>query len=112
MLNQLCLKSGSIRLSAECFRSTICRKQIGFSFRNENRFKEANETLYWLIFVKKWKISSYIIETLDELNETMAILSKIIITSKKGFTQISQNSHHSHTPHTLILLNYLWISDV
>jgi four helix bundle protein len=45
--------------------------------------KEANETLYWLILCEKIEDLTVQQETLDELNEMMSILSKIIITSKK-----------------------------
>jgi four helix bundle protein len=45
--------------------------------------KEASETLYWLILCGKIEDLTIQQEIIDELNEIMAILSKIIITSKK-----------------------------
>ena len=46
--------------------------------------KEANETLYWLILCEN--IDQLIIqkELINNLNEILAILSKIITTSKKN----------------------------
>jgi four helix bundle protein len=46
--------------------------------------KEANETLYWLSLCEKIEGLTVQKETLNDLNEIMAILSKIIITCKKN----------------------------
>ncbi len=48
--------------------------------------KEANETLYWLILTEKIQDSAIQNELIERLNEIMAILAKIIITSKKNLS--------------------------
>jgi four helix bundle protein len=46
--------------------------------------KEASETLYWLSVCQKSDIAGFQHELMNELNQLIAIVSKIIITSKKN----------------------------
>jgi four helix bundle protein len=46
--------------------------------------KEASKTLYWLSIWKKSNIARFQQELMSELNQLMAIISKIIITAKKN----------------------------
>jgi four helix bundle protein len=46
--------------------------------------KEASETLYWLSICEKSQIAGFQRELVKELNELIAIISKIIITAKKN----------------------------
>jgi len=46
--------------------------------------KEASETLYWLSICEKSDIAGFQYELINELNQLIAILSKIIITAKKN----------------------------
>jgi hypothetical protein len=48
--------------------------------------KEANETLYWLLLCEKMEDINFQEKPVNGLNEIMAILSKIIVTSKKNLT--------------------------
>ena len=79
--NQL-LKSGT-SIGANVFEAQYAESRLDFIHKMKIALKEANETLYWLILCGKMEDLSVQQETLDELNEMMAILSKIIITSKK-----------------------------
>jgi four helix bundle protein len=79
--NQL-LKSGT-SIGANVFEAQYAESRLDFIHKMKIALKEANETLYWLILCGKMEGLAVQQETLDELNEMMAILSKIIITSKK-----------------------------
>jgi four helix bundle protein len=79
--NQL-LKSGT-SIGANVFEAQYAESRLDFIHKMKIALKEANETLYWLILCGKFEDLSVQQETIDELNEMMAILSKIIITSKK-----------------------------
>ena len=79
--NQL-LKSGT-SIGANVFEAQYAESRLDFIHKMKIALKEANETLYWLILCEKMEDLNVQQETLDELNEMMAILSKIIITSKK-----------------------------
>jgi four helix bundle protein len=46
--------------------------------------KEASETSYWLSVCQKSDIAGFQHELMDELNQMIAIISKIIITAKKN----------------------------
>ena len=79
--NQL-LKSGT-SIGANVFEAQYAESRLDFIHKMKVALKEANETLYWLILCQKIEDLSVQQEIVDELNEMMAILSKIIITSKK-----------------------------
>ena len=79
--NQL-LKAGT-SIGANVFEAQYAESRLDFIHKMKIALKEANETLYWLILCQKMEEITVHQETLDELNEMMAILSKIIITSKK-----------------------------
>ena len=46
--------------------------------------KEASETLYWLSVCQKSDIAEFQNELLNELNQIIAIISKIIISAKRN----------------------------
>jgi len=79
--NQL-LKSGT-SIGANVFEAQYSESRIDFIHKIKIAQKEANETLYWLILCDKmgFKIDQ---GAKDILNEILAILSKIIVTSKKN----------------------------
>ncbi len=95
--NQL-LKSGT-SIGANVFEAQYAESRLDFIHKMKIALKEANETLYWLILCEKMEDLIIQKETLDELNEIMAILSKIIITSKK---RLNLTLPHSHT----LILSY------
>jgi four helix bundle protein len=80
--NQL-LKAGT-SIGANVFEAQYAESRIDFIHKMKIAQKEANETLYWLILcenIDKLKIQE---ELISNLNEILAILSKIITTSKKN----------------------------
>jgi len=80
--NQL-LKSGT-SIGANIFEAQYAESRIDFIHKMKIAQKEANETLYWLILcenIEKLRIQE---ELISNLNEVLAILSKIITTSKKN----------------------------
>jgi len=46
--------------------------------------QEASETLYWLSICQKSNFAGFQQELMNELNQLIAIISKIIITAKKN----------------------------
>ena len=46
--------------------------------------KEASETLYWLLVCQKSESEGFQYELMNELNQIIAILSKIIISARKN----------------------------
>jgi four helix bundle protein len=80
--NQL-LKSGT-SIGANVFEAQYAESRIDFIHKMKIALKEASETLYWLRLCENLKDVTVQPETLNGLNEIMAILSKIIITSKKN----------------------------
>jgi four helix bundle protein len=82
--NQL-LKSGT-SIGANVYEAQYAESRLDFVHKMKIALKEANETLYWLTICKKMEGITVEDETLSGLNEIMAILSKIIITSKKNLT--------------------------
>jgi hypothetical protein len=46
--------------------------------------KEVSETLYWLSICQKSNVAGFQQKLMSELNQLMAIISKIIITTKKN----------------------------
>ena len=80
--NQL-LKSGT-SIGANVFEAQYAESRLDFIHKMKIALKEANETLYWLRLCEKMEDLTVAEEALNDLNEIMAILSKIIITSKKN----------------------------
>jgi four helix bundle protein len=80
--NQL-LKSGT-SIGANVFEAQYAESRLDFIHKMKIALKEANETFYWLTLCKKMEDMDVEIDILDELNEIMAILSRIIITSKRN----------------------------
>ena len=80
--NQL-LKAGT-SIGANIFEAQYAESWLDFIHKMKIAQKEANETLYWLMLcenIDKLKIQN---ELINNLNEILAILSKIITTSKKN----------------------------
>jgi four helix bundle protein len=80
--NQL-LKAGT-SIGANVFEAQYAESRIDFIHKMKIAQKEANETLYWLILCEHFEKSTILKEMIDKLNEILAILSKIITTSKKN----------------------------
>lgn len=80
--NQL-LKSGT-SIGANVFEAQYSESRADFIHKMRIAQKEANETLYWLILCEKIDDLPVQKETMNLLNEIMAILSQIIITSRKN----------------------------
>jgi four helix bundle protein len=82
--NQL-LKSGT-SIGAQVFEAQYSESRIDFIHKMKIAQKEANETLYWLILYEKMEGIKVQHEITSILNEILALLSKIIVTSKKNLT--------------------------
>ena len=80
--NQL-LKSGT-SIGANVFEAQHSESRLDFIHKMKIALKEANETFYWLTLCQKIEELSVQQEILNSLNEIMAILSRIIITSRKN----------------------------
>jgi four helix bundle protein len=80
--NQL-LKSGT-SIGAQVFEAQYSESRLDFIHKMKIAQKEANETLYWLILCEKMEGIKVREEISNLLNEILAILSKIIVTSKKN----------------------------
>ncbi len=80
--NQL-LRSGT-SIGANVFEAQYAESKIDFIHKMKIALKEAREPLYWLRLCENMEDPEFQPETLNGLNEIMAILSKIIITSKKN----------------------------
>jgi four helix bundle protein len=80
--NQL-LKSGT-SIGANVFEAQHSESRIDFIHKMKIALKEANETFYWLNLCEKMNDGNIPQEALNSVNEIIAILSKIIITSKKN----------------------------
>jgi four helix bundle protein len=80
--NQL-LKSGT-SIGANVFEAQYAESRIDFIHKMKIAHKEANETLYWLLLCAKMEELNVQKEMMEILNEILAILSKIITTSKKN----------------------------
>ncbi|HEX3768696.1 MAG TPA: four helix bundle protein [Puia sp.] len=80
--NQL-FKSGT-SIGANVFEAQYAESRIDFIHKMKIAQKEANETLYWLMLcenINKIKVQE---EMINNLNEILAILSKIVTTSKRN----------------------------
>jgi four helix bundle protein len=80
--NQL-LKSGT-SIGANVFEAQYAESRIDFIHKMKIAQKEANETLYWLLLCGKMEGLSIQPTIMQILDEILAILSKIITTSKKN----------------------------
>ena len=80
--NQL-LKSGT-SIGANVFEAQHAESRLDFIHNMKIAMKEANETLYWLVLCQRMEGMELPNEMLPKLEEIMAILTKIIITSKKN----------------------------
>ncbi|HEY2348693.1 MAG TPA: four helix bundle protein [Puia sp.] len=80
--NQL-LKSG-ISIGASIFEAQYADSRLDFIHKMKIAQKEANEAMYWLILCEKIEQINIQDELIINLNEILAILSKIITTSKKN----------------------------
>jgi four helix bundle protein len=78
--NQL-LKSGT-SIGANVFEAQHAESRLDFIHKMKIAMKEANETLYWLVLCQRMESMELPNEMLPNLEEIMAILTKIIITSK------------------------------
>ncbi len=80
--NQL-LKSGT-SIGANVFEAQHSESRLDFIHKMKVALKEANETFYWLSLCEKMNEGNVPREALKGINEIIAILSRIIITSKKN----------------------------
>jgi four helix bundle protein len=80
--NQL-MKSGT-SIGAQVFEAQYSESRLDFIHKMKIAQKEANETLYWLIVCEKMEGIEVQKEISNILNEIIAIISKIIVTSKKN----------------------------
>jgi four helix bundle protein len=80
--NQL-LKAGT-SIGANVFEAQYAESRVDFIHKMKIAQKEANETLYWLMLCNKIENIGVQQEMFDILDEILAILSKIITTSKKN----------------------------
>jgi four helix bundle protein len=80
--NQL-FKAGT-SIGANVFEAQYAESRLDFIHKMKIAQKEANETLYWLMLcenINKIKVQE---EMINNLNEILAILSKIVTTSKRN----------------------------
>jgi four helix bundle protein len=80
--NQL-LRSG-MAIGANISEAQQAERRSDFIHKMKIAAKEASETSYWLSICEKSDIAGFQHELLKELNELIAIISKIIITAKKN----------------------------
>jgi four helix bundle protein len=80
--NQL-LKSGT-SIGANVFEAQHSESRLDFIHKMKIALKEANETFYWLSLCEKMNDGNLPQEALKNVNEIIAILARIIITSKKN----------------------------
>jgi four helix bundle protein len=80
--NQL-LKAGT-SIGANIFEAQYAESRLDFIHKMKIAQKEANETLYWLMLCENINKSKIQEEMINNLNEILAILSKIVTTSKKN----------------------------
>ncbi len=80
--NQL-LRSG-MAIGANISEAQQAESRSDFIHKMKIAAKEASETLYWLSICDKSNIAGYQQQLLKDLNELIAIISKIIITAKRN----------------------------
>jgi four helix bundle protein len=80
--NQL-LRSG-LAIGANISEAQQAESRSDFIHKMKLASKEASETHYWLSICEKTDIQGFQSELLNELNQIIAILSKIIISAKRN----------------------------
>ena len=80
--NQL-VRSG-MSIGANISEAQQAESRSDFIHKMKIAAKEASETLYWLSICEKSNIAGYQQQLLKDLNELIAIISKIIITAKRN----------------------------
>lgn len=80
--NQL-LRSG-MAIGANISEAQQAESRSDFIHKMKIAAKEASETSYWLSICERSNIAGFQQELMKELNELIAIISKIIITAKKN----------------------------
>ena len=80
--NQL-IRSG-MAIGANISEAQQAESRSDFIHKMKIASKEASETLYWLSICQKSDIAEFQNELLNELNQIIAIISKIIISAKKN----------------------------
>jgi four helix bundle protein len=80
--NQL-LRSG-MAIGANISEAQHAESRSDFIHKMKIAAKEASETLYWLSICERSNIAGFQQEPTNELNQLIAIISKIIITAKKN----------------------------
>ncbi len=80
--NQL-LKSGT-SIGANVFEAQHSESRLDFIHKMKIALKEANETFYWLSLCENDGDPTVLQKILNDLNEILSILSRIVITSKKN----------------------------
>lgn len=80
--NQL-LRSG-MAIGANISEAQHAESRSDFIHKMKIAAKEASETFYWLSICEKSDIAGFQHELINELNQLIAIISKIIITAKKN----------------------------
>jgi four helix bundle protein len=80
--NQL-LRSG-LAIGANISEAQQAESRSDFIHKMKLASKEASETHYWLSICEKTDIREFQYELLNELNQIIAILSKIIISAKRN----------------------------
>ena len=83
--NQL-LRSGTA-IGANVFEAQHSESRLDFIHKMKIALKEASETFYWLSLCERTGDLSNYEESLKNINEIIAILSKIVITSKKNLAK-------------------------
>ena len=77
------LRSGT-SIGAKVFEAQFAESRTDFIHKMKIASKEASETYYWLILCEKLKEFKVEQKAISDIKEIIAILSKIIITSKKN----------------------------
>jgi four helix bundle protein len=73
-----------LAIGANVFEAQQAESRSDFIHKIKIAAKEASETSYWLSVCEKSNIGEFQYELLSEVNQIIAILSKIIISSKKN----------------------------
>jgi four helix bundle protein len=72
-----------LAIGANVSEAKFAESRVDFIHKIKMVSKEAGEALYWLSVCEKSNIVGYQSELINELNQIIAILSKIIISAKK-----------------------------
>ena len=71
-------------IGANVYEAQFAENKLDFIYKMKIAFKEASETLYWLTLCERISEFELPENMLPEIREITAILSKIIVTSKKN----------------------------